>query len=95
MNRRLAAIEAKRAVLIERAARERGDVADIFQLWSHPLGLVDRCLAAISFVVARPPLIAAAVIALLVLRPRLAWRWSRRAFGLWQTYRLLMKNVAA
>ena len=85
MNRHLAAIEAKRARLIERAAREREEVADILQLWSQPLGLVDRCLAAVNFVVARPPLVAAALIALALLRPRRALKWARRAFGLWQS----------
>lgn len=94
MKRRLAAIEAKRARLIERAAFERKDVVQTLQLWSQPLGLVDRFLAGVKFVMARPPLIAAAVIALVLLRPRLAWRWARRALGLWQGYRWLTNKVA-
>ena len=94
MNRRLAAIEAKRAGLIERAARERGELADLLQRWSQPLGLLDRCLAALNFAMARPPLVAAAVIALALLRPRRTWRWARRAFALWQGYRWLTRKLA-
>ena len=95
MNARLAAIEAKRAQLIERAARERRDVVQTLQLWSRPLALVDRFLAGVRFVLARPPLIAVAVIALVLLRPRRAWTWARRALGLWQGYRLLKNKLAA
>ena len=94
MNRRLAEIEAKRARLIERAALERNDVVQTLELWSQPLGLVDRFLAGVRFVMARPPLIAVAVIALVLLRPRSAWKWARRVLGLWQGYRWLSNKVA-
>ncbi|MFH1603989.1 MAG: YqjK family protein [Pseudomonadota bacterium] len=94
MNRRLAAIETKRARLIERAAREREDVVQTLQLWSQPLGLVDQFVAGAKYVMARPPLVAAAVIVLVVLRPRRAWKWARRALGLWQGYRWLTRRAA-
>ncbi len=94
MKRRLAAIHAKRARLIERAALERNDIAQTLQIWSQPLGLVDRLLAGVKYVIAQPPLLAAVVIALVLLRPRRAWRWARRAFGLWQGYRWLTKKIA-
>jgi hypothetical protein len=94
VNRRMAAIEAKRARLIERAALERKDIVQTLELWSQPLGLVDRFLAGVRFVMARPPLIAAAVIALVLLRPRSAWKWARRALGAWQGYRWLTKKIA-
>jgi hypothetical protein len=94
VNQRLAAIEAKRARLIERAARERAEAADVLILWSQPLDFLDRCLAGAKFFIARPPLVAAAAIALLLLRPRRAWKWTRRAFALWQGYRWLKKKIA-
>lgn len=94
MKRRLAAIQAKRARLVERAAFEREDVVQTLQIWSQPLGLVDRVLAGVNFVMARPPLMAAAVIALVLLRPRRAWKWAQRAFGLWQGYRWLTRKIA-
>lgn len=95
MNARLTAIEAKRARLIERAAREREDVAQTLQLWSQPLGFVDRCLAALNYVISRPPLLAGTAILLALARPRRAFRWAKRAVGLWQAYRWLTKKATA
>ena len=94
MNRRLAAIEARRARLLERAARERGDVAQTLQSWAQPLGVIDRCLGAVRFVVSRPPLVAGAMLVFALLRPRSAFKWAQRAFGLWQSYRWLARKIA-
>ena len=94
MNRRLAAIEAKRARLLERAARERDSVGQALNSWAQPLDFVDQCLAAVRFVIARPPLVAGIAIVLALLRPRSTFRWARRAFGLWQGYRWLTKKIA-
>lgn len=94
MNRRLVAIETKRAQLLERAALERADVAQTLQLWEQPLGFVDRCLEAVRFVVSSPPLMAGAAFALVLLRPRSAIKWAQRAFGLWQGYRWLRNKTA-
>jgi hypothetical protein len=94
MNHRLVAIEAKRARLIERAARERGDVAQTLQSWSQPLGFIDRCLEALRYVLSRPPLVAGAVLVFALVRPLRALRWARRAWVLWQGYRWLTQKVA-
>jgi len=94
VSQRLAAIEAKRARLLERAARERGDMAQALQSWSQPLALVDRCIRAVRYVIARPPLVAAAVFVFALLRPRRAFKWARRALGLWQGYRWLTQRIA-
>lgn len=95
MNPRLAAIEVKRARLMERAAREREDVATALQSFSRPLGFVDRCVGALRFVLARPALVAGIGLVLLVLRPRRTFKWARRAFGVWQSYRWLTRKAAA
>jgi hypothetical protein len=94
MNLRLAAIEVKRARLIERAARQREDLAQTLQLLSPPLAFADRCIAAVRFVVAHPPLVAGAAFVFALLRPRLAFRWARRAWGMWQGYRWLVRKTA-
>ena len=94
MSARLAAIEAKRAPLIERAARERGDVAQTLQSWSQPLGFVDRCAEALRYVIVRPPLVAGAMLVFALVRPRRTLKWAQRAWGLWQGYRWLTQKVA-
>lgn len=94
MNQRLAAIEARRARLIERAARERADVAQTLEVWAQPLGFVDRCLEAVRLVISRPPLVAGAVFVWALLHPRRAFKWARRGFALWQGYRWLTRKIA-
>jgi len=95
VNERLFVIEAKRARLIERAAREREQVVDALQSLSRPLGFIDRCVGVLHFVFVRPPLVAGIVLVFALLRPRRALKWARRAFGFWQGYRWLTKKAAA
>ncbi len=93
MNRRLVAIEAKRARLLERAAREREAVAQSLHAWAQPLAFVDRCLAAVRYVVSRPALAAGAALVFALARPRSAFKWARRAWGIWQGYRWLVRKI--
>ena len=94
MNQRLAAVLAKRARLLERAERERADVLQALQTWEQPLAFVDRCVAGVRFVLARPPLLAGTAFLFALLRPRRAFKWARRAFGLWQGYRWVSRKLA-
>ena len=94
MNLRLVAIDAKRARLIERAAREREDVAQTLQSLSQPLDFIDRCIGALRYLIARPPVIAGAMLVFALLRPRRALKWAQRAWGVWQGYRWLTHKGA-
>jgi hypothetical protein len=94
MNRRLAELEIRRALLLERATRERADVDRTLQLWAPPLALIDRCIGVVGYVVSRPPLLAGAAFVLALVRPRRAFKWARRGFALWQGYRWLSKKIA-
>lgn len=94
MNQRLVAIEAKRARLLERAAREREDVAQTLLSWSQPLGFVDRCLGALRYVISSPLLVAGTMLVFALVRPLRTLKWAQRAWGLWQGYRWLTQKVA-
>jgi hypothetical protein len=95
VNLRLAAIQARRARLIERAARERDEVAVALQSLAPTLGFIDRCVGVLRYVFARPPLVAGIALVLAVLRPRRTFKWARRAFGVWQSYRWLTRKAVA
>jgi len=94
VNRRLVQIEVKRALLIERAARERAGLARTLQLWNQPLGFIDRCVASVRYVISRPYLVAGAAFVFTLLRPRSAFKWARRTWALWQGYRWITKKIA-
>lgn len=68
-------------------------MVQILQLWEQPLGIVDSCVEAARYVLARPPLAAGIALVLALLRPRSALKWARRAFGLWQGYRWLKQKA--
>lgn len=59
----------------------------------HAVGLmpafttVDHLAAAARWLRRHPQLVVAAGVALVVVRPRRAWRWGRRAFVGWQAWR--------
>ena len=88
MNRRLVAIEARRARLPERAAREREQLAQALQSLAQPLAFADQLRSSRGALChfARPPLrrwTAANVVfvfATAARRPRRAFKRARRAF---------------
>jgi YqjK-like protein len=94
MIQRFVAIQAKRARLIERAAREREDVAQMLQSWSQPLGFIDRCLGALRYAISRPPVVAGALLVFALVRPLRTLKWAQRAWGVWQGYRWLTQKSA-
>lgn len=92
MNQRLAVIEARRARLIERAAREREEVAQTLRSLAQPLGFVDRGLRALRYLMAHPPLVAGAMLVFALMRPLRTLKWAQRAWGMWQGYRWLTQK---
>lgn len=87
IRRRLAQIHARRERLITKAAAQREEVALLLAVWQTPLAIVDRGVAVASYVRGHPELVLIAVAALVVLSPKRAFRWARRAFAAWRGYR--------
>lgn len=89
MNDRFIRIREQRARLIERAARQRGDLARDIAALSGPIAVADRGLAIIGYIKTHPVIVAAAAALVVVLRPRRSLGWARRGLMLWQTWRWL------
>lgn len=62
----------------------------------HPLCVAgDRLRAGTAWLRAHPELAVAALVALLVARPRRAWRWLRRGVAVWQGWNRLRRWIEA
>ncbi len=85
--RRLAQIHARRERLLAKAAAQRDEVALLLAPWHAPLAVADRGVAIAAYVREHPSLVVVAVAALVVLSPKRAFRWARRAFAVWRGYR--------
>jgi YqjK-like protein len=85
--RRLAQIHARRERLLAKAAAQRDEVALLLAPWQAPLAVADRGVAVATYLRAHPSIVLVAVAALVVLSPKRAFRWARRAFSVWRGYR--------
>ena len=93
MNQQLIEIGIRRGRLIERIAMQREVLGRRMQPVQRTLHAADRTLAAVrtgsDYVKRHPGMVAAAVTLLLALKPRRLWRWGRRGFIAWRTWRVL------
>ena len=87
MSLSLIQIREQRARLVERAARQREELAQGIGAFSAPIALADRGM--------EPRKFRAWLAALLVLlKPRRAFGWIRRGLALWQTWRWVAARLA-
>lgn len=56
-------------------------------------GAVDTARDGVAWIRQRPEIPVAVLVVLLVARPRVVWRWSRRAFVAWQTWRRTRRYI--
>jgi hypothetical protein len=89
MNERLSELRHRRALLQERAAHERDEVARLVQSSMPPLMIADWGLRALRLIRAKPVVVGGAVAAALMLRPERALRWSLHAWAAWQAWQRL------
>jgi hypothetical protein len=83
----------RRARLVAEAQSQRNALAGEIAACSNVLTVVDRGIAWAGWLRARPYLIVAAVTAIAVLRPKLAFAWSARLVTLWRAGRFLYEAV--
>ncbi|HEX5393611.1 MAG TPA: YqjK-like family protein [Rhodocyclaceae bacterium] len=75
----------KQRLILKSTALRASMVEDVQPLQPLFTG-ADRVVMVIHWIQQRPQLIAAALVASLVLRPRKVLRWGRRGFVLWKTW---------
>jgi len=89
----LSEIRARRAHLMARAAVERERISVQLHAWEAPLVLVDKSIAAARYVRRNPQWIVAAVVLLVVLRPRRALAWARNGLIAWRAWRWISQSL--
>lgn len=99
MNHRLNELHLRRGRLLERIAMQRAALDRQLEPVRATLDTTDRLLArvrsSIDYLKAHPAIVALAFGALLIIKPRRTLRWSRRAYAVWQTWRVLRDRAMA
>ena len=91
---RLAQLHVRRERLIAKSAAQRDELALLVVPLRRPVHVADRAVAGAQYLRAHPGVVVIAVAAFVVLSPKRAFRWARRAFGLWRGYRLVARVLA-
>ena len=91
MNHHLNDLYIRRGRLLERIANQRTTLARDVRPVRSTLYATDRLLAyvraATDYVSEHPGMATIAIAALFIIKPRLVWRWTKRTFFVWQTWR--------
>lgn len=82
----------ERERLLARCAAQRDDLTVLAQQLEGPLHVADRVVGAVQYLRRHPLVLGAAVAVLAVFERRIAWRWLRRGFVVWRTYRTFGKS---
>lgn len=89
----------ERGRLLERIGMQRQTLGQQLQPVGRALHAADRTLATVrnatDYLGQHPEMVTAAVALLVVLKPARAWRWTRRGFFVWRTWRLLRREMSA
>lgn len=85
--RRLAHVHARRERLLARSGAQRDELALLLAPLRGPLAVADRGIAAAQYARAHPSLVVIAAAVFVLLSPKRAFRWARRAFTVWRGYR--------
>ena len=93
--RRIAQIHVRRERLLGRSAAQRDELALLLAPLKGPLAIADRGIAIAQYARAHPGLVAIAAAVFVLLSPKRAFRWARRAFTVWRGYRWAARALTA
>ncbi|MEF8699522.1 MAG: YqjK family protein [Candidatus Accumulibacter sp. UW26] len=98
MNQKLIDLAVERGRLIERISNQRQLLDQQLQPVGQALDAVDRVVATVrkgaDCVKRNPEVVIAGVAVLVIVQPRRIWRWSKRGFVLWRSWRLLQQQLS-
>jgi hypothetical protein len=83
----------RRGELTAHIAMQRATLAGHMQPAARLLGVADHAVDGAHWLKRHPQVIAAFIVGLVVVRPRRAWRWARRAFFLWRGWKVLRSQL--
>jgi hypothetical protein len=96
MNRRLNDLHFRRGRLLERVANQRAALSREARPVRDSLARTDRLVARVrsltAYVKQHPSIVTLAVAVLFITKPRRVWRWSKRGFIAWRTWRVVREN---
>ena len=92
LQRRLELAE-RRGELTAHIAMQRAALAGHIKPVARLLGAADRAVDGAHWLKRHPQVVAAFAVGLLVARPRRAWRWAKRAFFLWRSWKTLQSQL--
>lgn len=90
---RLLELAERRGELTAHIAMQRAAIAAHAGPVARLLGTADRAIEGTHWLKRHPQVVLAFVAGLAVVRPRRAWRWAKRAFFLWRSWKTLRTHL--
>lgn len=94
MNDKLLELATRQGELKARIAAQRTLLGQHAQPLESALARGDAVLQGVDWLKHHPVAVGAAVAAVVVARPRRAWRWAKRSFFLWRGWRALRTSLS-
>jgi hypothetical protein len=95
MNPKIVELALKKQRLQLKAAAQRVMILHALESAAPAFGAAEKARAALHWAKAHPEWLAGIGVALLVARPRAFFRWAKRGFFAWRSYRRLRSAVAS
>ncbi|EXI91620.1 MAG: hypothetical protein AW12_01192 [Candidatus Accumulibacter sp. BA-94] len=98
MNQEQIDLAVERGRLLERISSQRQLLAQQLQPLGGAMATADRVVVGArecgDYLARHPELVATSVAVLVILRPSRVWRWTRRGFLAWRTWRMLRRELS-
>ncbi|MCB1932807.1 MAG: YqjK-like family protein [Candidatus Accumulibacter sp.] len=98
MNQALIDLAVERGRLLERISNQRQMLRRELQPVGNALHGADRAVATVRkgsrYIKDHPEMVGVGVAVLIVVQPRRVWRWTKRGYFAWRTWRTLRQQMA-